>query len=378
MSPLILGVDIAAPPTDLPAQLSEAVSGLGVELLVVPLAHPRYKRDHKRPRPEPMTRSDTQLSSDQWGRHIVGKLSPWLSLDSVHDAIRARSEAAFKQEIAWAAHLGLQAVLLPPPDADAANYARLLQWATLSTQHIQFLVRVPIGSAGDDAASGSAGECCGAWACWDRLRTLCEQSPSLGLALELGDELPERPAELERWLGEPVRMLTIPTSSFLTNKKGYPALPRRHQAAFGQLLRLRPKLVVSGRAGRGEDATPLSGGGGGGGAQAEGIGAYLQYVRHLISRRAPADELARFEAPYYDYLQAPLQPLQDNLESSTYETFEQDPVKSVDSMAHIVPQRGLLTASGTFPTGTSSTRPRWPRRCASATRRRRAPPRRRW
>lgn len=33
------------------------------------------------------------------------------------------------------------------------------------------------------------------------------------------------------------------------------------------------------------------------------------------------------EAPYLDYLQAPLQPLMDNLESQTYETFEKDPVK---------------------------------------------------
>lgn len=36
---------------------------------------------------------------------------------------------------------------------------------------------------------------------------------------------------------------------------------------------------------------------------------------------------AKFEAPYLDYLQAPLQPLMDNLESQTYETFEQDNFK---------------------------------------------------
>jgi protein arginine N-methyltransferase 5 len=30
---------------------------------------------------------------------------------------------------------------------------------------------------------------------------------------------------------------------------------------------------------------------------------------------------------YQDYLQAPLQPLMDNLESATYETFEKDPIK---------------------------------------------------
>ncbi len=35
----------------------------------------------------------------------------------------------------------------------------------------------------------------------------------------------------------------------------------------------------------------------------------------------------RYEYPYYNYLQTPLQPLMDNLESQTYEVFEQDPVK---------------------------------------------------
>jgi protein arginine N-methyltransferase 5 len=39
----------------------------------------------------------------------------------------------------------------------------------------------------------------------------------------------------------------------------------------------------------------------------------------------PEDEL--LEKPYWDYLQAPLQPLMDNLESSVYETFEKDPIK---------------------------------------------------
>jgi len=40
-------------------------------------------------------------------------------------------------------------------------------------------------------------------------------------------------------------------------------------------------------------------------------------------------EQEQFEAPYFDYLQVPLQPLQDNLESRTYEIFEKDPVKYV-------------------------------------------------
>ena len=34
-----------------------------------------------------------------------------------------------------------------------------------------------------------------------------------------------------------------------------------------------------------------------------------------------------FANGYQDYLQAPLQPLMDNLTSGTYQTFEQDPIK---------------------------------------------------
>lgn len=39
------------------------------------------------------------------------------------------------------------------------------------------------------------------------------------------------------------------------------------------------------------------------------------------------DQAEQFEHAYLDYLQSPLQPLRDNLESQTYETFEKDPIK---------------------------------------------------
>jgi protein arginine N-methyltransferase 5 len=54
---------------------------------------------------------------------------------------------------------------------------------------------------------------------------------------------------------------------------------------------------------------------------------YVDYVRHLWTSRPPLDDTQAFESPFYDYLQIPLQPLADNLESNTYEVFEQDPVK---------------------------------------------------
>jgi protein arginine N-methyltransferase 5 len=84
--------------------------------------------------------------------------------------------------------------------------------------------------------------------------------------------------------------------------------------------------------------------------------AYVQYVRHLeqttlklnvtgttsaSSSTAPGDGFPRAPVPsgvnpsaipvemqgYSDWLQAPLQPLMDDLGSATYEVFERDPVK---------------------------------------------------
>jgi hypothetical protein len=56
--------------------------------------------------------------------------------------VRTNSEAAMKQEVAWATHLGLPAILMPTPSYDCANYARvanqLLQARRIrcrSTQH---------------------------------------------------------------------------------------------------------------------------------------------------------------------------------------------------------------------------------------------------
>lgn len=59
---------------------------------------------------------------------------------------------------------------------------------------------------------------------------------------------------------------------------------------------------------------------------------YFQYLRHLhgvarseyLSQMTPGEVICE---SYNDILQAPLQPLMDNLESQIYETFEKDPVK---------------------------------------------------
>ena len=54
---------------------------------------------------------------------------------------------------------------------------------------------------------------------------------------------------------------------------------------------------------------------------------YQQYLEHIYQQVPIGDPLQQFARGYEDYLQCPLQPLMDNLESQTYEVFEKDPVK---------------------------------------------------
>lgn len=76
------------------------------------------------------------------------------------------------------------------------------------------------------------------WYWWKKMRTLCEENTRLGLALELTNDLPDDENEIERWYSEPVRMIIIPTSLFLTNKSGFPVLSKAHQKFINKFLKV--------------------------------------------------------------------------------------------------------------------------------------------
>ncbi|KAL9363678.1 hypothetical protein Peur_046463 [Populus x canadensis] len=56
---------------------------------------------------------------------------------------------------------------------------------------------------------------------------------------------------------------------------------------------------------------------------------YLDYVGFLFRSMDPIPEQEHFELGYRDFLQSPLQPLMDNLEAQTYETFERNSKKYI-------------------------------------------------
>lgn len=56
-------------------------------------------------------------------------------------------------------------------------------------------------------------------------------------AIEVGADMPSE-AVIDKWLGEPIKAAILPTSIFLTNKKGFPVLSKAHQRIIFRLFKV--------------------------------------------------------------------------------------------------------------------------------------------
>eukprot|EP01052_Picozoa_sp_SAG31_P009566 SAG31_NODE_505_length_14757_cov_20.172943_11_plen_128_part_00 len=118
------------------------------------------------------------------------------------------------------------------------------------------------------------------------------------------------------------------TSIFLTNKMGQPVLSRKHQALVKQFCKLRVQLMVHGD-------LPEPG--------TNTINAYLRYLHYLWTNQDKLTQQDEWERPYYDYLQAPLQPLQDNLVSVRCTTTSKIDCDAITSKEWYATRRTRLT-----------------------------------
>ncbi|GLC44329.1 hypothetical protein PLESTB_000481500 [Pleodorina starrii] len=360
---------------DVPATV-EAYSLCGFDFVVTPLV-----RDNWRPPapavpengslPSPFNRDDClYINSSQWANQVVGQVSDWIQPDSPDPAVRQQSVAALRHQLGWAAHLGLQAVVLPPPHRPARcpNYAQVLSQALQGLTHMALWLTVPLvisnqseqdqqqgaqqgaqgqgrteqnGGAGAAASPAGPGALDG-WEAWHQVRAQCDHHNLLGAALLVGPTLPSA-ASLDRWRGESVKAVLLPTAVFTANKRGYPVLSKPHQELLAMFFKMGVQVVLTGEACHdvpppappapgapagaavavGPDGSPLGFSISNPG-EAHPLRPYWDYLCFLFRRLEAVGEQERQEASYRDYLQVPLQPLQDNLESQTYETFEKD------------------------------------------------------
>ncbi|KAJ7227136.1 PRMT5-domain-containing protein [Mycena pura] len=286
---------------------------------------------------------------------VIVTVSDWLELDASDDWVRHDAEIALQQELAYAAYLNIHTVILPPPRSrqHVSSYARTVNACLKKSPYMHISIRLPIynpsvlegsissipGSpsipalqpaspapstprlvVSDDRSTDSASTNLDAtWEMWDVIRSICDYNTCLSLTLDLTPPLPVNSSFLNKWKAETIRYLFLPASTFIANTKGYPVLPKGTQSFIRDSVTHRPVVILSGA-----------------NLGLHNVGgelAYSQYLRHL-EKTSPSVQAAltsgtveNFAQGYQDYLQAPLQPLMDNLQSVTYQTFEQDPVK---------------------------------------------------
>ena len=106
----------------------------------------------------------------------------------------------------------------------------------------------------------------------------------------------------------------------------YPTLSKRHQKLVSTLLQHDVQIVLHGPRRHEPPPAPVVGQQESR-APAHPLAPYLEYVSFLYRRLPAPSECEVAESSYRDFLQSPLQPLMDNLESATYETFERDATK---------------------------------------------------
>ncbi|XP_076622619.1 protein arginine N-methyltransferase 5 [Colletes latitarsis] len=294
------------------------------EFVCIPLVHPLFKREFvsgvAKKRSGPFTRPDISLCNSDWNNLIIGKLSPHIKVDSKNPILRKNSEETLNQELSLASHLGLVGITfkLIKGIEHNVNLARIICDKVSSMSSLQVWIQIPMENPIIQAYSYREQECNSVespWEWWNAFRAICDYNRKLGVVLLVSHDLPEQ-EEIDRWLGEPVRCLIIPTTLFITNRKGYPVLSKPHQTLVKRFAMLEVQFILTG-ANRHQNIN------------------YYNYLEYLWKGCQTGGPVERFARGYEDYLQCPLQPLMDNLESQTYEVFEKDTVKYTEYQSAI-------------------------------------------
>ncbi|CAG8462718.1 31176_t:CDS:10 [Gigaspora margarita] len=288
---------------------------LGYDFMILPITFPSYRRFLFEQLVDSVDIKETKFM-EEWRKgqpfcredlvvKNAGQVSNWINLDSPDHNIRINSEVIMRQQITWIGHVGITAVLIPPPSDFLMNYARCVNniFGTVPYINIPLVLEDEILESNETVT----------WERWNKFRTLCENHVRLSIALEVTQNLPEDNI-LDRWFAEPIRAVILPTNLFLSNAKGWPVLSKRHQAFIRKLIKYKPNFVIECAA---DGSNHASG----------GLSAYQEYVHYLNRTMPELTPVEQFALGYNDFLQSPLQPLMDNLESSTYEVFEKDSTK---------------------------------------------------
>lgn len=284
----------------------------GYHFIVTCLSHPRLTRNLlKKGAPEIIGRSDRILMGTDWTRLIVGQISSNINVDSEIEHIRMRSKKQLDQELGFAGHLGVSAISINLPQAKNPNLAHMLSNRFVeSNAYYQVWVSLPMVHPKNYSRLNEGKEVENTWETWNDLRIYCNYHKRLNLMLELppADKVPTE-GEIDRWMGEPVKALVVPTNIFLINKHKQPVLPKSLQVIIKRFMTIDVQYIIKGKRLNGSYKP------------------YNTYMNYVGRKLHVSSSLNDFSKGCEDFLQNPLQPLSDHLEMFVYEVFEKDQVK---------------------------------------------------
>ncbi|ANB11215.1 Hsl7p [Sugiyamaella lignohabitans] len=252
------------------------------------------------------------------GDHVsntIALAAPWVEIDSKNPRVANLSLQVLSHELKYATFCGLPYVIISGPKrrTNVIQYAQALNTLLMANPTLQVSIHLPLTEEFTKSATlVPPSDYLSIWEVWNTIRNTCNYPHNISVALQLPRHtLPDY--VVNRWFAEPVSMIIVSSRSFVRNAKGYPVLPKSSQTVLNKFFKKNPFLIIEDP----QDSTSFVG----------GDTAFLLYLRHLYQTSPPPSIIEGFAAGYTDYLQAPLQPLIDNLDSAMYEVFERDPIK---------------------------------------------------
>lgn len=232
-------------------------------------------------------------------------------MDCADEVLRRRNECAFNEEVQYFNHVLQKGHTLYKLKLNQRN----VNLARHASKFIKgrFIVEVPITGVfpghkvyrKDIEVDASPAQNTDPWTAWNEFRMHADFHHQVRLALDLTADLPTE-EELKRWIGEPIEYIIVSVSMFVQNSYHFPVLPQKYQQVIRRLLKVCRNFLV-----RSNPDRPHS-------------NLYAEYLQNLVNTTVVNEYMV---AGNDDVLQVPLQPLYDNLDASTYEIFETDPIK---------------------------------------------------
>lgn len=220
-----------------------------------------------------------------------------------------KSKALFLQELGFAMHLGVPVIKISLNKKRNTQLCRLINEKFSSGLTSTFWITIPMVHPSQFSPICTEEEKEDTWEWWNDFATYCNYNKHLGLLLELPDKDNIPPdCEIDRWIGEPVKALIIPTSYFLPNCNGKPVLSRAHQDLIQKFLAIDVQYII-----KPDVEVDLS--------------IYTKYLHFLGKKLYVREGNLDFVRGCEDFLQNPLQPLTEHLETNIYEVFEMDQIK---------------------------------------------------